>query len=66
MTGVDSEITIRAAEPGEAAIITGHRRAMFAEIRPTPARPVYDVLGFRPTNEMRLMLDAEQPPAGAP
>ena len=29
-------ITIRTAEPGEAAVITGHRRAMFAEIRPTP------------------------------
>ncbi len=58
MAGAMSEITIRAAEAGEAAIITRHRWAMFAEIRQLPAEQLVAMeAAFEPWVAARLARD---------
>lgn len=57
-------VTIRGATPAGLDVVMRHRRSMFADMgdreraaldaMDASSRPLYESLGFTPTNEMRL------------
>ena len=59
-------VTIREAAPADLDVVMRHRRSTFADMgnreraaldaMDATSRPLYDSLGFTPTNEMRLPL----------
>jgi hypothetical protein len=61
-----NEFTIRETTAADPDVILHHRQSMFSDMgynderslvaMASASRPLYEVLGFTPTNEMRLML----------
>ena len=49
-------VTIREATPDDLDVVMRHRRSMFADRGIAGGGPLYESLGFTPTNEMRLHL----------
>ena len=58
----DGHVQIREVGPQDLRLVLHHRRGMFLEMASlflhasAEGRPLYEELGFEPTNEMRLRL----------